>query len=265
MNAIPGQAAVRFEREDGVAIISLARAEAMNAVNDAIRIGLVRACEEAAADETIRAVLVRADGDRSFCVGADIKEQRPVQSQTETRNPPADRDYTLAIAAMGKPVVAAIHGFCLGAGLEIALACDIRVASLCASFGLPEVNLALIPGAGGTQRLTRLIGIGRALDMMMTGERVDAEKALAWGIISRLAEDRAAMEAEALRLARNLSAKPPVAIAYLKEAVKAGIDSSLNAGLARERDLFTLLRMTDDYREAAEAFKNKRPPVFQGR
>jgi len=265
MDAATGDASVRLERDGGVAIISLARAEAMNAVNDAIRVGLVRACDEAALDDTIRAVLIRADGDRSFCVGADIKEQRPLQSQIETRIPPADRDYTLAIAAMAKPVVAAVHGFCLGAGLEIALACDIRIASRCASFGLPEVNLALIPGAGGTQRLTRLIGIGRAMDMMLTGDRVDANKALAWGIISRLTADRAELDVEALTLAKALAGKAPIAVSYLKEAVNVGTAASLNTGLARERDLFTLLKMTEDSVEAAEAFKAKRAPRFLGR
>lgn len=265
ITAEPATLDVRLEREGGVGIITLARADAMNAVNDAIRVGLVRACEEAEGDAAIRAVLIRAEGERSFCVGADIKEQRPDQSQAQTRTPPADRDYTSAIAAMSKPVIAAIHGFCLGAGLEIALACDIRIASPCASFGLPEVNLGLIPGAGGTQRLTRLIGVGRALDMMLTGERVGAQKALEWGIISRLTVSRDELDSVALALATALAAKPPIAVAYLKEAVTAGIDTSLTAGLARERDLFTLLRATDDYREAAEAFKAKRAPVFRGR
>jgi enoyl-CoA hydratase/carnithine racemase len=261
----PPRSDVRLDRVDGVGVITLARVDAMNAVNDAIRVGLVSACEEAATDPAIRAILIRAEGERSFCVGADIKEQRPNLSQAETRVPPADRDYTAAIAAMAKPVIAAIHGFCLGAGLEIALACDIRVASPCASFGLPEVNLGLIPGAGGTQRLSRLIGIGRALDMMLTGERIDAEKALAYGIVTRLTADRAELDGYGHQLARSLAAKPPIAVAYLKEAVIAGTDSSLAGGLARERDLFTLLRATEDYREAAEAFKAKRPPVFRGR
>lgn len=262
---LSAETSVRIERDAGVMIISLARADAMNAVNDAIRIGLVRACEEAASDDSVGAVLIRADGDRSFCVGADIKEERPQLSQAESRTPPADRDYTTAIAAMVKPVVAAVHGFCLGAGLEIALACDIRVASPCATFGLPEVNLGLIPGAGGTQRLTNLIGIGRAIDMMLTGERVNAQRALDWGIITRLTADRAELDAVALALTKGLAAKAPVAVAYLKEAVMAGLGTDLATGLARERDLFTLLKATEDSREAAEAFKTKRAPVFRGR
>lgn len=256
---------VRLERDGDIAIVTLARSSAMNAVNDALRIGLVRACEQASASSGIKAVLVRADGDRAFCVGADIKEERPPLSPTEARMPPADRDYTHALAAMRKPVVCAIHGFCLGAGLEIALACDIRIASADATFGLPEVNLGLIPGAGGTQRLTRLIGGGRALDMMLSGERIDAAKALEYGLVTRLVPSRAELDAAARALTHVLAAKAPVAVAYLKEAVAAGMDGSLRAGLARERDLFTMLLTTDDKKEAAEAFKAKRPPVFHGR
>lgn len=256
---------VRFEKDEGVAVITIARADALNAVNDAIRIGLVSACSRAAADPTVHALVIRAEGDRSFCVGADIKEARLPASQPETRTPPADRDYTSAIAASAKPVICAIHGFCLGAGLEIALACDIRIAAPGSTFGLPEVNLGLIPGAGGTQRLSRLIGIGRALDMMMTGERIDAEAALACGIVTRLAKDKADLDRMAITLAKSFASKPPLAVTYLKEAVRAGLDGTLTAGLARERDLFTILLATEDRAEAAEAFKTKRKPTFVGR
>jgi enoyl-CoA hydratase/carnithine racemase len=256
---------VSLVRQDGVGIVTLLRADAMNAVNDAIRFGLVSACTEAASDPSVHAVVIRAEGDRAFCVGADIKERRAPLSQAEARTPPADRDYTSAIAAMTKPTIAAIHGFCLGAGLEIALACDIRIASPDASFGLPEVNLGLIPGAGGTQRLSRLIGVGRALDLMLTGDRLDARHALAYGLISRLAANRAELDESAIAMAKALAGKPPLAVRYLKEAVAAGIDGTLSAGLARERDLFTLLLATEDAKEAAEAFKAKRRGIFVGR
>ena len=260
----PTSEVVKVVRDGALAIITLARADAMNAVNDAIRVGLVSACTAAAEDASVRAVLIRAEGDRAFCVGADIKEPRAILSQAEARVPPADRDYTSAIAAMTKPVICAIHGFCLGAGLEIALACDIRIAAPSASFGLPEVNLGLIPGAGGTQRLSRLIGMARALDMMLTGERIDAERALAFGLVTRLVP-LADLHAAALELAHALAAKAPLAVMYLKEAVNAGLDGSLTAGLARERDLFTILRATEDSLEAADAFKAKRPAIFVGR
>lgn len=256
---------VRLDLDRGVATITIARADAMNAVNDAVRFGLVSACTTAADDPAVRAVVIRAEGDRSFCVGADIKETRGDLSQAEMRAPPHDRDYTSAIAAMTKPVICAIHGFCLGAGLEIALACDIRIATRDASFGLPEVNLGLIPGAGGTQRLSRLIGLGHALEMMLTGERVGADRALELGLVTRLVDDRETLDASASSLAHQLSTKAPLAVRYLKEAVHAGLDGSLATGLARERDLFAILRNTDDSREAAEAFKAKRSAVFVGR
>jgi enoyl-CoA hydratase/carnithine racemase len=252
---------VRLDHDGRVAIVTLARAQAMNAINDPIREGLVRACAEVARDPEVGALLLRAEGDRAFCVGADIKEKSGFDQVGDRMLPPA-RDYATALAALPKPVVVAIHGFCMGGGLEIALACDIRIASADARFALPEIDLALIPGAGGTQRLPRLIGAARALDMMMTGERITAEAALGYGLITRLCETRAALDEAALALARSLAGKAPVAMAYLKEAVR---DDGLAAGLARERHLFTLLQATRDRAEAAEAFKAKRPPVFIGR
>lgn len=260
-----GTEAVILQVDDGVAFITLNRADAMNAVNDAIRFGLVDACNKASLDRSISVVVVRAEGERSFCVGADVKEVRPPQSMTEARTPPADRDYTSALAAMKKPVICAVHGFCLGAGLEIALACDIRIATADATFGLPEVNLGLIPGAGGTQRLPRLIGVGRAMDIMLSADRIPAQKALDWGIVTRIATDKAALDAMAGELARSIARKGPLAVRFLKEVVAAGCDTSLANGLARERDLFTVLLGSEDRAEAAEAFKAKRPPRFVGR
>lgn len=252
---------IRLGHDGRVAIVTLSRAQAMNAINDPIREGIVRACAEAARDPGVGALLLRAEGDRAFCVGADIKEKSGFDPVADRRLPPA-RDYAAALAALPKPVIVAIHGFCLGGGLEIALACDIRIASADARFALPEIDLGLIPGAGGTQRLPRLIGAARALDMMMTGERITAEAALGYGLITRLCDTRAALDAAALALARSLAGKAPVAMAYLKEAMA---DDGLSAGLARERHLFTLLQATQDRAEAAEAFKAKRPPVFTGR
>jgi enoyl-CoA hydratase/carnithine racemase len=256
---------IRLNHDGKVAVLTLARGSAMNAINDSIRRGIVRACAEVAGDPDVGALLLRADGERAFCVGADIKEDKAPLSQVEGRMLPPDRHYTAALAGLAKPIVAAIHGFCLGGGLEIALACDIRVAAKGASFALPEIDLALIPGAGGTQRLTRLIGAARALDMMMTAERIPADRALAYGLVTRLCDTREALDETALALAHSLAAKAPVAMTYLKEAVLAGAEESLSAGLVRERDLFTLLQATQDRAEAADAFKSKRRPVFVGR
>jgi enoyl-CoA hydratase/carnithine racemase len=256
---------VRLERDAQVAIITLARADALNAIDDPMRTGIVEACRQAATDPEVRAVLVRAEGERAFCVGADVKESRPPATQMVSRRLEGERDYTAAIAAIAKPVIAAIHGFCLGGGLEIALACDIRLASADATFALPEVNLGLIPGAGGTQRLPRLIGMGRALHMMLSGERIDARKALDYGLLTQVTEDRDALSEAALALARSIAAKPPLALAFVKEAAERGMNEPLNLGLFLERDLFSLLLHTEDRLEALDAFRTKRQAIFNGR
>ena len=168
------------------------------------------------------------------------------------------------VARISKPVVAALHGYCLGGGLELALACDIRIAAPGAQFGLPETGLGLIPGGGGTQRLPRLIGLGRAMDMMLTGERIDAQEALRIGLVSRLAADRGTLLAEGRAIAQRIASRPPTATAYAKEAARAGIEMDLQAGLTLEKTLFSLLMSTTDRAEAALAFKEKRPPRFTG-
>ncbi|CAO3435163.1 Enoyl-CoA hydratase (EC 4.2.1.17) [Azospirillum doebereinerae] len=257
--------AVLVERRNGVGIVTLNRADAMNAINMAVRGGLTAACRELEADPSVRAVLFRAAGSRGFCVGADIKEFRPVDSPVAARRVDPAIAYIDAVAALTKPTIAAIHGFCLGGGFEIALACDLRIASADAVFGLPEINLGLIPGAGGTQRLPRLIGVGRALDLMLTGERFTAEEALRLGVVSRLTPSQEALAERSVALAETIAAKSPTAAAYVKEAVLAGADLDLKAGIALEKNLFTLLLSTEDRMEAASAFREKRRPVFKGR
>jgi enoyl-CoA hydratase/carnithine racemase len=164
-----------------------------------------------------------------------------------------------------KPVIAAIHGYCLGGGLEISMACDIRVAAPNAVFGLPETGLGLIPGGGGTQRLPRIVGLGRALDLLLTGDRIDAAEALRIGLVSRLAVSNEGLIDEVQALAERIAAKPANATAYAKEAARDGLELDLRAGLKLEKDLFVLLMSTGDRKEAAAAFKEKRPPVFTGR
>ncbi|WP_448203799.1 enoyl-CoA hydratase/isomerase family protein [Azospirillum sp. sgz302134] len=262
---VRGEDAVLVERRGGVGVVTLNRPAAMNAINMAVRTGLTRACRDLEADPEVRAVLFRGAGTRAFCVGADIKEFRPVDSPVAARRSDPAVGYVDAVASLTKPTVAAIQGFCLGGGFEIALACDIRVASADALFGLPEINLGLIPGAGGTQRLPRLIGVGRALDLMLTGERFGAEEALRLGVVTRLAPSPEALTDLTLELAQGIAAKSPVAAAYLKEAVLAGTDLPLSDGIALEKTLFTLLLTTEDRMEAAAAFREKRRPVFKGR
>jgi enoyl-CoA hydratase/carnithine racemase len=163
-----------------------------------------------------------------------------------------------------KPVIAAVHGFCMGGGLEIALACDIRIASSDAVFSLPETGLGLIPGAGGTQRLHRIIGLGRALDLLLTGDRIDAAEAHRIGLITRMVEDRGALLNQALALAERIASRAPAATLYVKEATRSGSDLHLSAGMALERSLFALLTATEDRAEAARAFPQPPPPQFIG-
>jgi enoyl-CoA hydratase/carnithine racemase len=164
---------------------------------------------------------------------------------------------------VAKPTIAAIHGFCLGGGFEIALACDLRVAAADAVFGLPEIGLGLLQGGGGTQRLPRLVGLGPALHLMLTGERFDAHEAWRLGIVARLAPDAASLSAEVQKLATSIAAKPPLAARFTKEAACAATTRDLQAGLRLERDLFGLLASTDDHQEALAAFREKRPPQFR--
>ncbi len=259
------QDAVSVERKGAVAVVTLNRPDAINALNDPLRTGLTRAFRDAETDPDVRVVLLRAAGQRGFCVGADIKEFRAPASLVGLRRGDPDRAYIDAIGRTTKPTIAAIHGFCLGGGFEIALACDLRIACVDAVFGLPEINLALIPGSGGTQRLPRLIGAGRALDLMLTGRRFDAEEAMRLGVVTRLAPSQDALSEQAEALARDIAEKSPTAAAYLKEAVLAGADLSLRDGIALERNLFTLLNSTEDRLQAAAAFREKRKPVFTGR
>jgi len=256
---------LQTETREGVGWIILNRPEAMNAVNDCLRAGLPQALAAMEADPAVRAIVLAGNGDRAFCVGADIRESRASESAVEAHVRLAAMRWITGFAAAEKPVIAAVHGFCLGGGLELALAADIRIASPDAAFGLPETALGLIPGGGGTQRLARLVGVGRALDMILTGDRVDAAEALRLGLVTRLAADPADLRRDAQALAARIAARPPRATAFAKAAVKSALDQPLEAGLAQERSLFALLLGTEDRVEAARAFAEKRAPDFKGR
>jgi enoyl-CoA hydratase len=247
---------------DGIGQVTLNRPDQLNAINDEIRTGLPTALALLDADPAVRVILINAVGERGFCVGADIKEFRENESAIAFRQRTKRMAWIEALDATAKPVIAAVQGYCFGGGLELALACDIRIASTDAVFALPEVNLGLIPGGGGTQRLSRTIGLGRAMDLLLTGDRFTARQALDWGVITRLSESAATLQADALALARLLSQKPPTALSYAKEAARDGYELELRAGLALERDLFALLMDSDERREAAAAFKEKRKPSF---
>ncbi len=255
--------AVLVDVREGIGSVTLNRPEALNAINDAVRTQLPAALRQLDADPAVRVIVLQGAGSRGFCVGADLREPRAPQTPAQARSKPPRAAWFDAFDALAKPTIAAIHGFCLGGGFEIALACDLRVAAADAVFGLPEIGLGLLPGGGGTQRLPRLVGLGPALHLLLTGERFDGHEAWRLGIVARLAPDAQALPAEAQKLAAAIAAKPPLAARLTKEAAHAATTLDLQAGLRLERDLFALLASTDDHQEALAAFREKRPPQFR--
>jgi len=252
-----------YQAADGVATITLNRPDVHNAMNEALRRDMLRCFEALAIDETVRVIVVTGAGSKAFSAGADIREFTAPQVPTLFREHRRRLDFRGAMERCWQPIIAAIGGYCFGGGLELALACDIRIASADSRLGLTEIDLAIIPGGGGTQRLPRLIGRGKALEMIVTGARIPAAEALALGIVERVVPtDR--LHAEAQALARTIADKAPVALRYAKESVVKGLELPLADGLRLEADLSTLLRTTDDRLEGARAFLEKRKPKWAG-
>ena len=250
-----------YRVEEGVAVITIRRPEVLNALSTALLRELAEVPELVAEDSSVRAVIFTGEG-KAFVAGADIPEIAGLSDVFVAREfSLLGQDVMNAIAAMPVPTIAAINGYALGGGLELALACDLRVAARKAKLGLPEVGLGLIPGFGGTQRLPRIVGLGRALDLILTGRHVEAEEAYRMGLVNRLAED-ALREAKAL--AAVLVKNGPVAMALAKEAVFRGLDLPLPEGLEIEADLFGLVSRTADFKEGTSAFLEKRKPNFKG-
>ncbi len=256
--------AIRYDVDHAVATITMRRPDVHNAMNDAMRRELTRCFEGLATDDDVKAVVVTGAGERAFSAGADIREfvapLVPVQFREQRRRV----DFRQAMDRCWQPIIAAINGFAFGGGLELALACDIRVAAAGAQLGLTEIDLAIIPGGGGTQRLPRLVGRGKALEMILTGARIPADEALRIGLVERVVPTGEALKA-ATELARTMAAKAPVALRYAKEAVVKGLELSLADGLRLEGDLSTLLRTTEDRVEGAKAFLEKRAPRWTGK
>jgi len=256
--------AIRYELADGVATITLNRPEVHNAMNEKMREELTACFGAIAQDPDVRVVVTTGAGEKSFSAGADIREFVTPQVPVQFRASRQRVDFRAAMDRCGQPIIAAIRGFALGGGLEYALACDIRIASENSLLGLTEVNLAIIPGGGGTQRLPRLVGRGKALEMILTGARIDAREALRIGLVERVVPAGEALSA-AQTLARTLAERAPVALRYAKEAVVKGLELPLSEGVRLENDLATLLRTTEDRIEGAKAFLEKRKPRFTGK
>jgi len=246
----------------GVALVTLNRPEALNALSFALLDELAAALEALDGDPACRAIAITGSGDRAFAAGADIRELAPQTSAALTESDafaPWDR-----IAAIGLPLIAAVRGFALGGGCELAMACDMIVAAEDASFGQPEIRLGVMPGAGGTQRLTRAIGKARAMELILTGRTMTAQEADAHGLVTRIVPAPATVDA-ALELAARIAAMPPLAVRAAKAAILDAEERSLSVGLARERVAFFGLFDTDDQAEGMAAFTQKRPPAWSGR
>ncbi|HEY1916208.1 MAG TPA: enoyl-CoA hydratase-related protein [Streptosporangiaceae bacterium] len=255
---------VRYEvAGEGIATITLDRPDVLNAISQQMRGELSAAVRAADADDAVRAIMLRGAGDRAFCTGLDVREFVPPASLVEARQDRAGPIWNDLISAARKPTLAAVHGYCLGGGLEIALACDVRIASADAAFGFPEVRLGIIPGAGGTQRLPRLVGRGQALRLILTGERIDAAEALRIGLVTEVVPGPE-LAGRASACATQLSRGAPRAIEYAKEAIMRGSELGLADGLRLESDLATLLMSTEDRVEGAAAFADRRAPHFTG-
>ena len=255
---------VTLDREGPIAWLTLNRPDAMNAIYDAVREALPRCLRAADADADVRVIVIRGAGERGFCAGADIKEFSAVSSPVAYRQARVHDHWISAFDEAQKPIIAAIHGFCLGGGLEIALACDLRIAAESAVFAFPETGLGLITGVGGSQRAVRVLGLGLAMDLMLTGDRIDAKRAQDIGLVSRMTTNLA-FATEVNALATTVANKAPLATVFAKEAVKAAAELELRAGMRLEIDLLTNLVNSEDRMEAARAFREKRSPKFAGR
>jgi enoyl-CoA hydratase len=254
---------LRLDRDEAVATITFNRPAVLNALDLATLAELERVFAEIEADQGVRAILITGAGEKAFVAGADINElarQTPVGGRELALRGQA---LFTRIEQSRKPVIAVINGFCLGGGCELALACTFRFAADTAQIGQPEINLGIIPGYGGSQRLPRLVGQDRAMDLILTGRRISAADALAIGLVTRVAPAASLMD-EARAFARELASKAPVAVQYAMQAIRHGLESPLEQGLELEATLFGLVAATEDMKEGTRAFLEKRKPVFRG-
>lgn len=244
-----------------IGIVRLNRPDKLNALNVPTMTQVIEALERLDADPDIRCMLLTGD-ERAFAAGADINEMADASMiEMYHRNMFGRWER---IRRVQKPIVAAVSGYALGGGCELMMYCDIVIASETARFGQPEINIGVMPGAGGTQRLTRAVGKARAMDLILTGRMITAQEALAMGLISRLVPAEQYLE-EALKVCNELCTRPPVALQLAKEAIGKAFDTTLTEGLEFEKKLFYMLFATDDQKEGMRAFVEKRPPVFVGR
>jgi enoyl-CoA hydratase len=249
---------------DGIAYLTIDRADKLNALNAAVIEDLGHAARHIATDTAIRGAILTGSGSKAFVAGADISEMATQTPQEGLERARRGQEVLRRLETCGKPVIAAVNGFALGGGCELAMACHLRVASTSAKFGQPEVKLGICPGYGGTVRLPRLVGKGRAIDILVTGRMVDAEEALRIGLVDRVVAPEKLME-ECEALLRSILAMGPLAVRSCLELVDAGLEMGVEEALRMEATHFGLLSGSNDQKEGMAAFLAKRPPAFQGR
>jgi enoyl-CoA hydratase len=250
-------------KEGPIATITLNRPDKLNALNSVVRRELTEAVDALAVDDEVKVAILHGAGEKAFVAGADVTEfaaRGPVE-QRELYN---HRRVYDAVAEFPKPILCAIHGFCIGGGSELALACDLRIADRTARFGQAEIRLGLIPGAGGTQRLARLVGPGQAFRIALTGDMIDAEEAHRIGLVEILVDEGEHLE-KAREVAGRMARWSPVALRLAKRAIRAAMETPLSAGLELEKELFLAAFSSEDGREGVAAFVEKRDPEFRGR
>jgi len=254
---------ITVEKRGRVAVLTIDRPDKLNALSSQVHAEGVAALNELRADEEVRVLVITGSGPKAFIAGADISEfqdQTPITQRDQFNQP----SLFNSLDSFPKPVIAMVNGFCLGGGNELSMACDIRIASENAKFSQPEINLGIMCGGGGTQRLPKLVGEGRAMEMVLTGDMIDAATAERFGLVNHVyPADQ--LEAETMKLAEKIAEKAPIALQLSKEAVKFASRSNLDEGLRREVDLFAICFSTEDKQEGVSAFLEKRKPEFKGR
>ena len=253
-----------LEKEDGIGILYINRPEAMNALNTGVLEEIIQAADEISRDDEIQVLIITGAGDKSFVAGADIKEMHGLTAVEGRKFGYIGQAAFRAIEKLEKPVIAAVNGFALGGGCELAMAADIRLASDKAKFGQPEVGLGITPGFGGTQRLPRLVGEGRAMELILTANTINVEEAYRIGLVNHIYPAENLLD-EARKMARKIMSNAPLAVKYSKSAINKGLQTDIDTGMAIEADLFGICFSTEDQKAGMGAFLNKEKASFKAK
>jgi enoyl-CoA hydratase len=253
-----------YEKKDNIGLLTINRPEKMNAISRELTSELRQLLDEIESDEELRVLVITGAGDKAFVAGADVNEIVDREAKMGRRVSKERQEIFSRIENLHVPSIAAVNGYALGGGLELALACSIRICSEKAQFGAPEVKLGIIPGDGGTQRLPRLVGLGRAMEMILTGDFIDAQEACRIGLVNRVVPPEKLMSA-AMELAQKIASRPPLAVRYAKEAVNRSQEGATGSGFALESFLHALCCTTEDKKEGVAAFLEKRKGEFKGK